>query len=29
VGRKRKQRNDIQYFTKPFTTYKYKSHHEG
>ncbi|CAM6023396.1 unnamed protein product [Sphagnum balticum] len=29
AGRKCKQRNDIQYFTKPFTTYKYKSHHEG
>ncbi len=29
AGRKRKQRNDIQYFTKSFATYKYKSHHEG
>jgi hypothetical protein len=29
AGRKRKQCNDIQYFTKPFATYKYKSHHEG
>ncbi len=26
---KRKQRSDIQYFMKPFATYKYKSHHEG
>jgi hypothetical protein len=27
--RKHKQRNDIQYFTKLFATYKYKNHHEG
>lgn len=27
--RKRKSRVDIQYFYKPFTPYKYKSHHEG
>ncbi len=29
AGRKCKQRTDIQYFTKPFVTHKYKSHHEG
>jgi hypothetical protein len=29
AGRKRKQHSDIQYFTKSFATYKYKSHHEG
>ncbi|CAK9278564.1 unnamed protein product [Sphagnum jensenii] len=29
VGRKRKQRNDIKYFTKPFSLFKYRSHHEG
>jgi hypothetical protein len=29
AGWKRKQRSDIQYFTKSFAAYKYKSHHEG
>jgi hypothetical protein len=29
AGRKRKQRNDIQYFTKPFAPFKYRSHHLG
>jgi hypothetical protein len=29
AGRKRKQRSDIKYFTKPFSPFKYCSHHEG
>jgi hypothetical protein len=29
AGRKRKQRWDIKYFTKPFAPFKYRSHHEG
>ncbi|CAK9234576.1 unnamed protein product [Sphagnum troendelagicum] len=29
AGRKRKQRNDIQYFTKSFAPFKYRSHHLG
>jgi hypothetical protein len=29
AGRKRKQRSDIKYFTKPFSLFKYHSHHEG
>jgi hypothetical protein len=29
VGRKRKQRSDIKYFTKPLSLFKYRSHHEG
>jgi hypothetical protein len=29
VGWKCKQRNDIKYFTKPFSLFKYHSHHEG
>jgi hypothetical protein len=29
VGRKPKQRSDIQYFTKPFAPFKYRSHHKG
>jgi hypothetical protein len=29
AGWKRKQRSDIKYFTKPFSPFKYHSHHEG
>jgi hypothetical protein len=29
MGRKRKQRSDIKYFTKSFSPFKYRSHHEG
>jgi hypothetical protein len=29
AGWKRKQRNDIKYFMKPFSPFKYCSHHEG
>jgi hypothetical protein len=29
AGRKRKQRWDIKYFTKPFAPFTYRSHHEG
>ncbi|CAN5959160.1 unnamed protein product [Sphagnum jensenii] len=29
AGHKRKQRNDIKYFTKPFAPFKYRNHHES
>jgi hypothetical protein len=29
AGRKCKQRNDIKYFTKSLSPFKYRSHHEG
>lgn len=29
TGRKRKYRSDIQYFMKPLSPFKYRSHHEG
>jgi hypothetical protein len=29
ASRKRKQRNNIKYFTKSFTSFKYRNHHES